>query len=446
MKPFLLALAILLLLSGCAPALPTLSPEQINAAAAATIAALPTNTPVPSATPAPTPQPTATELPPALAAAAGRLLVYTGANRDLYAWMPGGSRALTSSGGVQSARISSDGQWLAYVRARDNRDYSLWVVKADGGGERQVFSPGDFNALADDPYAAAVAPQQIDWVPGTHTLAFSTRPVYDGPGQLLYNDLWLAEAEGGAPRMLLDKKQGGDFYFSPDGKQIALVQPGSISLINADGSSRRDNIFTYDKVLTYSEYAYRVKPKWEPNGAALWVSVPPRDPLAQPAQPSSDWTIPVSGGAPAQVWSGVTPFLTEPERSPDGAWLAYLKPEQVGDTLQTDLHVVSLQTGVDTRYRNNTRSFTGWAPGQPLAFVFQADAASPPLLGMLDHDPVPLTAAPVRELKWFDSDSFAYTAYDNGMWNVYLGKIGADPVLADRFNGSEQDAPVLEVQ
>src|SRR5512146_3308063 len=71
---FFVTIALALLLSACAPAVPTVSPEQVQASAMAaastmialTVAAVPTNTPVPPTPPAtdtPLPSPTPLALP-----------------------------------------------------------------------------------------------------------------------------------------------------------------------------------------------------------------------------------------------------------------------------------------------------------------------------------------------------------------------------------------------
>ncbi len=444
MRRVSLILVPLLLLVACTPAQPTLSPAQIGTAAAATIAALSTARPVASATPTPTREALSTEAPPAATAAKGSVLAYVGAGGNLYAWTAeSGSRALTGDGGAQYPSISSDGQWIAYVQAQaEPRSYSLWVVSADGGNQRQVFGPQDFSRLIDDPYAVAVTVEQMAWVPGSHTLAFSTQPVYDGPGQLLNDDLWLVEAESGAAHRLLDKKQGGMFYFSPDGSRVALVKPDRINLMNADGSDRRENVFTYEKVLTYSEYQYHVRPLWSPDGSRLWVAAPPRDPLAQPAQPTTVWSIPTDGGAPAQVLSVVTPFLMEPELSPDLQWVAYLKPEQVGLEVQNDLHILALEGGEDTLYRTNIQAFSSWATDSK-RFAYVATNPVRVELGEVGGSSRPLDESiqPTR-LQWLDGESYIYLVSMKEREEFYLGKVGGEGLKIAEYAPGASDTPM----
>ncbi len=441
----LFLLLTLLLPAACTPAVPTLSPEQISTAAAATIAAMATDTPIPTATRVPSPAPTATPLPPALEGAAGHVLVYTGADHDLYAWTStAGRRSLTTGGGVVDARISADGQWIAYVRAQDSRDYSLWAVRADGSEMRLLFSPDEFMALADDPYTVAVAPDQFEWVPGRHALAFNTRPVYDGPGRLPNNDLWLVDAESGIPQQLLVKKQGGKFYFSPDGHQIAVAQPDSINLMNIDGGSRRE-LFRYQKVLSYANSQYFVRPAWPADGSYLRVFVPPHDPLSSPAQPAAVWMIPTGGGDPVLNLSLPGAFLWQAELSPDLEWVAYLKAEQVGSEVQFDLHIAAVVGDEDVRYQTNVQSFYGWAPDSR-RFVYFTAPGAPPELGEIGAGHAPLTEGPVRLVTWLDEERYVYASYEGNRWGVYLSKPGAAPVLLDQFSGEEQATPVVEVR
>lgn len=427
---------------------PTLSPGEIDAAVAATLAALTSPSPAPTATPAlpdavaAGPTPTA----PAASEQPGALVAYTDPAGRPFVWTAqAGSRPLSAAGQVNTMRISADGQWIALLRAQEFRDFSLSVVRADGSDERQLFGPQDFNALAADPYAVAVGAYQLEWVPGGHTLAFSTYPIYDGPGLMLHQDLWLAQAEGGAPVQALAPRQGGAFYFSADGGQVALVQPDSIHLMNADGSRRRENVLTFEKIMTYSEYQYYVRPLWSADGHSLAVSVPPEDPLAEPRQPTNVWSIDAASGSSTLKAGLPVAFLSMAELSPDLQWVAYLKPERVGEQEQLDLHIAALDGSQDILYQTNVKDFKSWAPDSR-RFVYAGDDYTHLELGELGAGHAPLTdVASVTAVQWLDASTFVFNTFTGSGWEIRLGRPGEPSSLIASLPAGEQANPSFVV-
>ena len=62
------------------------------------------------------------------------------------------------------------------------------------------------------------------WMPGSHTLLFNTRLDFEeGLGLYLSDDLHALDVDSGTNQPLLPPGEGGDFYLSPDGSQVALV-------------------------------------------------------------------------------------------------------------------------------------------------------------------------------------------------------------------------------
>ena len=85
----------------------------------------------------------------------------------------------------------------------------------------------------------------------------------------LQYSLWAIRSDGsaGMRNEVLSPESGGLFYFSPDGVQVALVQPDSISMAIADGSGLRERVLVYPRVITYSEYHYYASPVWAPGAS-----------------------------------------------------------------------------------------------------------------------------------------------------------------------------------
>jgi Tol biopolymer transport system component/polyisoprenoid-binding protein YceI len=175
----------------------------------------------------------------------------------------GGSAALTQLTDGQSVGAvddepawSADGRQIAFVRYPAERPPDVWLMRADGTGQRTLTSNAELQSPAWSPdgtwLAAVVAAQQH---PALKLIGVSTgevRGLFDDPG---------AES---SPR------------WSPDGRSIAftLLRKGAtnedIFSINPDGSGLRR--------LT-SDPAYDYQPRWSPDGkriafiraGAIWV-------------------------------------------------------------------------------------------------------------------------------------------------------------------------------
>ena len=196
-------------------------------------------------------------------------------------------------------------------------------------------------------YASAVGPYQIGWIPGENNIAYNTSPKYEGPGLMIHNDLWKVNSQTGERTLLLKSGEGGNFYYSPDGRQIALVTFEDISLVKADISDRRDAVLKFKPVITYSEYQYYPTPLWSPDSSNLLVDVPPEDPMKQPPEPTSIYRIP-SDGSQVNLLTSINPyFLEEINFSPDAAKMAYLTQEGPVENNQQSLHIANIDGSGD---------------------------------------------------------------------------------------------------
>jgi dipeptidyl aminopeptidase/acylaminoacyl peptidase len=169
---------------------------------------------------------------PQAAPTGGIRVAYTAGDGNLRLWSPdGGIRQLTSQGDIQYVTISPDGSRVAFVRARDYQNYSIWMIHADGTNERQLVSTDDLREMAVAQDALGSAPVQLEWVPGTHTVAFNTYPYFEGPGFFPHDDLYLVDSDSGELMRLFEIGRGGMFAYSPDGSRLAVATFQSISLM-----------------------------------------------------------------------------------------------------------------------------------------------------------------------------------------------------------------------
>jgi hypothetical protein len=150
------------------------------------------------------------------------------------------SRQLTVSGQDASPQFSDDGQLAAFRRIVEPilDVEELWVIDA-GGGEARVLVSNDWLSAARSGERTSIF--RAEWVPGTHMLAFTIAVVYEEPGFLVDENLYLVNADDGhittaippgAPLAL--------FFYSPEGARIALTSPTAISLVDIGGGGWRE--------------------------------------------------------------------------------------------------------------------------------------------------------------------------------------------------------------
>ncbi|MBS1248584.1 MAG: hypothetical protein MAG431_00136 [Chloroflexi bacterium] len=383
--------------------------------------------------------PTATDTPEPTLTPSPVLKVAYLSGGNVWLWTEGaGAVQLTHAGQATNLSISDDGFVVAFVREVAYADYELWAVNTDGSDERRLLSVADFDAMPQRDGSIGVAPFQLGWVPGTHTLAFNTRPLYEGPGLFSDNNLHLVDVDGLTHTLLLPNGQGGMFYYSPNGAQIAIITPTDITLVNAGGGNRREMV-TYPNIYTYSEYAYYPEPHWLPGSRALLVAIPPEDPLGDPGAPTALWRLP-AGGSPAVLIRNVVtaPFFISPAAfSPDGRQVAYLT--QVGDETsdRRDLNIMAMDGSSTSVYASGTLWFSSWSPDS-LNFAYAMDSPTSMKLGQVGAGSRPLTDTGfANNLRWVSADDILFEAGGAGSWEIRRGVPGGSSVqiayLGDEF-------------
>jgi Tol biopolymer transport system component len=335
---------------------------------------------------------------------------------------------LTRDGGVIDVRISGDGAVLAFVR-----DGELWAVDADGSDERRLVSATDLSEM--EPIQQTefpIALNRFEWVPGSHLLAFNTRlelPI----GLLLNDDLHTVDVESLEISLLLAPGQGGQFTYSPDGRQVAVSNSGGISLYDADGQNRRD-VLPHTPVVTYSEVRFYARPVWGDDSSSLRVAIPPADPLAQPPQLTSIWHLPTDGTPATLIGSIAALPGSLPAFSPEPRFVAYIEPAADGAPggAAGTLLVHDLETGETIGEYPQASQIYGWAlDSGHLAFLAQLErpqAQIAPFGGPAApaHDD---TSVAVIDASWVDASRYLYLASTSNGWSLHLGEIGGSPIV-----------------
>lgn len=360
-------------------------------------------------------------------------VAYTDSNGDVWMWTTtGGSKQLTSGGGVQELMMSEDGTLIAFVRAPDFAEYSLWAINADGSNERQLVSKEELDQIVRGPISdedtlellTGGSIYMFNWVPGTHNIAFTTAPLIDSSDSLFTDDLWLVNADTSDKKQLLEPGNGGLFYYSPDGTQIALSYLDRVSLVNADGSNRRDSVLSFTEVNTDSDTLFMPTPVWSIDSSQLYVVIPPEDPENNPDDPTAIYRIPVAGGQPTKITSVVTTALTPVEFSPNMSYFAYVK--EVGDEDEgiSELHIGTTDGSNDDVVQSAQLSFVGWAPDST-HFLFALEGDTNIQYATLDGNYVQMTDQEYPEgVQWANVNSILFLNMGDENWQIFLGEPG----------------------
>ncbi len=416
---------------------PTPEPEPppvANSVATSVAATLAADDEEPASIPESESIPTAS--PGSIAAVPALLRVVYIKNGNVWVWQEGGAPlSLTSTGDAAQAAISDDGMWVAFTRQIDPNRQSLWVMNTDGSGLLELVSTSDFDMMVTHPDALSAVPYTVDWVPGTHTVAFNTRLTFEGPGLILNNDLQLVNTDTAVLTQLLAPGDGGEFHFSPDGSLIALVTPEQISVVDASGGSRRD-LLSFPVVLTYSEYNFYPVPIWTPDGSALRVAIPPADSLGDPSAPTRLWHLPVdaSGGSTLFRFVTVPSFISPPSISPDASRIVYLAPLSGGGPNDVELHIANVDGSDNLIYDTGNLIFESWSP-DAVHFSYSMQGNNPKI-GRLGNPPLSLAGVTmIRELRWVNENSFLYLNRLSGSWELWRRELGTPGNLIDSTTG-----------
>jgi TolB protein len=219
---------------------------------------------------------------------------------------PGG----TNGGSAPPGPVVVAGERIAFASDREDDNFEIYTMNADFTNPRRLT-----NDPSDDRDPA--------WSPDGARIAFVR---LDG-GNDFFGHIYVMDADGSHPRVLTT---GGGPRWSPDGKKIAIHRlealegkaVTSLWVIDVDGSNaRRLDYFGSD-------------PTWTPDGRFIvFGGVAPAGGDASQAPVINVYTIAVDGSAPRHQISTDPVFACEPDVSPDGKLVAYVRH------LPTDLFV-----------------------------------------------------------------------------------------------------------
>ena len=194
---------------------------------------------------------------------------------------------------------SPDGEWVAFV-SQMPPTMSIWVIRSDGTGLRQVTQPPvggsmDMNpAWSPNGKKIIFTRENLLFFPYTYDIygidAWST-----GPGELLIENaiqpswspdgsmivylnvtdscIWVADSTTGAPLFRVTSSIGENPCWSPDGQRIVFSRGNDIFVVDVDGSNEQQ----------ITNGPSDREPNWSPDGekilfhrtpASIWIMNP----------------------------------------------------------------------------------------------------------------------------------------------------------------------------
>ncbi len=323
---------------------------------------------------------------------------------NVWLWTEGsGSSQLTVVGGAYAPVLSSDGLEVAFLRSGE-----LWVVNADGTGERQLVSAAFLSTLATG--GDTVEVYDHVWMPGSHTIYFNTLVVTEGAGYRISQfDLYSTNINARVEAVTTQEPagSGGVPYFSPDGTIVALAQPDKIIFLEVTGAFWNIAL-NFPNVLTYSEWMYVPEVVWLSDSSGVRVVIPAADPLGDPAAVTTVWNVPVSGPAAVlDTFVAVPAFASRPFLSPDGSKVLYLK-EIGGDNNIQVRDVNGLETGY-TFAASGQIGVVNWSPDST-RFVYWLPTPATTYFGAIGviASSVSDITPNASDVRWIDSNRLIF--------------------------------------
>lgn len=246
-----------------------------------------------------------------------------GAESTLLRYKPGSDEMLEATPGGGN-NISPDGKRLVfsgggYIHKQGDKNYHLevniYTLPIDGGKPTQITS------LPWNPSLPWANQDRFPcWSPDGKSIAF-IRDLQKGKDDLHQINIFAVSSDGGEPRQITsdsDKVSWATVDWSPDGKHIAyFTRDKTINLVPSESGTSR-SVINIDEVNPHSELS------WSPDGKEIAYACNGRI-----------WRVPIQGGQPVEVKTGLDAEASHLAWSPDGSTIAFTASKE-----STDLYLM----------------------------------------------------------------------------------------------------------
>ena len=310
-------LSALLLLSACAPriSISTLPPSPTA------VSGLTEPPPVESAA---SPEPSASAV---------SLVVAFVKDGDIHLWDDATqqSRTLIRAGDVVNITMSDDAQLLAFTRRawvgsemEGYEQLSLWAINRDGTDPREVIPAEFLRQRLNLSERESSNFHQLGWIPGTHQVLFSITQYIvqaEGMSHAIPHGAYIVNLDSGSVTTLAEPPENLRLIPSPDGAQMALLSPTSLSFIKSDGSNRHSDVLTYPEAgLTGPLFPTGV---WTEDSHAF-VLTGSFEKVPRGMLNFTFWRVPVDSSTPVSLATVLESDPNSVTYSPDGNYAAYV--------------------------------------------------------------------------------------------------------------------------
>jgi hypothetical protein len=429
---FFIFLIIVLLIAACAPAMQGPIPTTSAVAPGVIPDFIPTVTSVP---PASTPALTEPQ------GAAGALVVAFVKDGDIHLWeeATGQSRTLLRAGDVVSVTMSDDGQVMAFTRRAwvggeldGYEQLSLWAVNLNGENPREVIPPGFLRQRLNLTERESSNFYQLGWIPHTHQLIYSITKYIaqaEGMSHAIPHGAYMVNIDSGSVTVLAEATENLRLVPSPDGMQMALLSPVSLSFINSDGINRRSDVLTYPAAgLTGPLFPTGV---WTADSRAFILTG------SFEKDPNMDinftfWRVPVDGSSAEALLAVTKSHPDSVTFSPDGRSASFFKttdtqPSEIAGWFITPFSVEVGSLAIPYYGKEAFYANLHWSPAGQAYAIRDHDLS--PLCPDATQDtqmcgePVHLgiDSSIITSLQWVDRDRFLVAGIEPNM--LVLGKL-----------------------
>ncbi len=338
---------------------------------------------------------------------------------------------LTSQGDAYLVALSDDASQVAYARELDLSSRELWAINMDGSGARVLVDSASFKEMilyADD---LTGAPLQLDWVPGTDLVIFSTRLVFEYPGIARKHELRTVDANSRTMTVLADIDQGGKFSLAPDGQQVALSLPDNINLVKTDGSDLRE-LYSFPHIITDSEWWYYPPLGWNLDSSIVRLILPPERPMFDLDVPTRIINLPIDGSSARIVGEipTISVFFAESILSPDARQLAYVGPGPSENPGAGILYTSSVNGSGTEAYDEGQITLYAWSPDNR-HFLYSVNGLNK--IGNIGEPEVSFQVpGPLSKTQFFDPSHYLFMSSKGDLQQLWLGDLdGAVFLIAE---------------
>ena len=347
------------------------------------------------------------------------------------------TQTIVSTGDVFTVTVSDDGQKIVFTRFSWVGDvfdgyeqFALWEMDGDGGNPRELVSAQDLRQRLHPSERESSNFYQLGWIPGSHRLIFSgTKYIVQAEGlsHAIPQGAYLVDTDQGSVSVLAEGEENLRFSLSPDGRQIALMSPGAVGFIDADGRNRRQDVLTYAEAgLTGPLFPTGV---WTRDSRAFVMTGSfERDPSYN--VDFTIWRIPVGGSDPEALATVTASHPSSVTFSPDGKSASFLQttdqqpPENTGWLIRS---LIPEAGPLALSYYGKEASYANlhWSPGGDAFAIKDQDLLQLCPNATQDSqvcgEPIHLGSGIITRLQWVDPSRFLFESIEPN--TLSLGKL-----------------------